>query len=126
MQLGRYLFYDQRLSMNGKESCAACHRQELAFTDGRPHAEEDTGQPHPRSSMSLVNVAYTPRLTWADPDATSLEDQALVPMLGTDPVELGLKGHELEFPGRATRRSIPRDFFDKPFLTPAMPSHCSM
>jgi cytochrome c peroxidase len=97
VQLGRYLFYDQRLSMNGKESCAACHRQELAFTDGRPRAEGTTGQPHPRSSMSLVNVAYNTRLTWADPGATSLEDQALVPMLGIDPVELGLKGHEQEF-----------------------------
>src|SRR5580765_8469996 len=39
VKLGRYLFYDQRLSVNGKESCATCHRQELAFTDGRPHAE---------------------------------------------------------------------------------------
>ena len=42
---------------------AACHRQELAFTEGRTHAVGTTGEVHPRSSMSLVNVAYAPRLT---------------------------------------------------------------
>jgi cytochrome c peroxidase len=96
VELGRYLFYDTRLSVNRKESCGSCHRQELAFTDGRAHAEGTTGQLHPRSSMSLVNVAYAPRLTWADPALVSLEEQALLPMLGTEPIELGLKGHEQE------------------------------
>jgi cytochrome c peroxidase len=42
--LGRYLFYEKRMSVNGKESCATCHRRELAFTDGRAHAEGTTGQ----------------------------------------------------------------------------------
>jgi cytochrome c peroxidase len=58
VELGRYLFYDQRMSMSGKESCGSCHRQELAFTDGRARAEGTTGQLHPRSSRSLVAVAY--------------------------------------------------------------------
>jgi cytochrome c peroxidase len=97
VELGRYLFYDRRLSSNGKESCASCHRQELAFTDGRARAEGTTGQLHPRSAMSLLNVAYNGRLTWADPDLDSLEQQALVPMLGEDPIELGLKGRERDF-----------------------------
>src|SRR5215469_7885763 len=96
-ELGRYLFYDKRMSVNGKESCGSCHRQELAFTDGRARAEGATGMPHPRSSMSLVNVAYVPYLTWANPNLTSLEDQALIPMLGEDPVELGLKGREQSY-----------------------------
>jgi cytochrome c peroxidase len=94
VELGRYLFYDTRLSVNGKQSCATCHRQELAFTDGRSRAQGATGQLHPRSSMSLVNIAYAPALTWADPKLHLLEKQALVPMFGTDPVELGLLGHE--------------------------------
>jgi cytochrome c peroxidase len=97
VELGRYLFYDKRISFNGKESCGSCHRQELAFTDGRAHAEGTTGQLHPRSAMSLVNVAYAAYLTWANPALTSLEEQALTPMLGEEPVELGLKGHEPEF-----------------------------
>lgn len=97
VELGRHLFYDKRMSVNGKESCASCHRQELAFTDGRAHAQGTTGELHPRSSMSLVNVAYAPMLTWAHPTLDSLEEQALVPMLGDVPIELGLKGHETEF-----------------------------
>lgn len=32
--LGRILFYDKRLSGNNQLSCASCHRQSLAFTDG--------------------------------------------------------------------------------------------
>ena len=91
VELGRYLFYEKRMSVNGKQSCGTCHRQELAFTDGRAHAEGTTGQAHPRSSMSLVNVAYVPLLTWANPTLSSLEEQALVPMLGEEPIELGLK-----------------------------------
>src|SRR3984885_10419529 len=95
--LGRYLFYDKRISVNGKESCGTCHRQEFAFTDGGARAEGTTGQLHPRSSMSLVNVAYAPSLTWANPTLHSLEEQALIPMLGEEPVELGLKGREQTF-----------------------------
>ena len=85
------------MSVNGKESCGTCHRQELAFTDGRAHAEGATGELHPRGAMSLVNVAYVPFLTWANPTLTSLEEQSLIPMLGEEPIELGLKGREQEF-----------------------------
>jgi cytochrome c peroxidase len=96
VELGRYLFYDKRMSVNGQESCGSCHRQELAFTDGRARAKGTTGELHPRSSMSLVNVAYVPFLTWANPTLVSLEEQALVPMFGEEPIELGWKGHEQE------------------------------
>ena len=113
--LGRYLFYDKRMSMNRKESCSSCHRQELAFTDGRARAEGTTGELHPRSSMSLVNVAYAPLLTWANPTLDSLEEQALVPMLGTDPLELGLKGHEQEFLNNLRRGPIYQRLFPKAF-----------
>ncbi len=106
VELGRYLFYDTRLSVNGGESCASCHRQELAFTDGRARAKGTTGQLHPRSSMSLVNVAYAPALTWADPKLDALEDQALVPMFGTEPVELGLKGQEERALGDLRRDAV--------------------
>jgi len=99
VELGRYLFYDKRMSANGKASCGTCHRQELAFTDGRAHGVGTTGQLHPRGSMSLVNVAYVPLLTWANPKLDSLEAQALIPMLSETPVELGLKGREQEFLG---------------------------
>ena len=91
VELGRYLFYDQRISVNGTVSCATCHKQELAFTDGRAVAIGATGEPHSRGAMSLVNVAYSAVLTWSNPQMRALEDQALVPMFGEHPVELGLR-----------------------------------
>lgn len=92
--LGRHLFYDTRLSGNGTFSCASCHDQRKSFTDGRARALGSTGEVHPRSSMSLANVAYSPVLTWANPLMKSLEQQAIVPMFGEVPVELGLSGQE--------------------------------
>ncbi len=91
VELGRYLFYDARMSVNGKQSCASCHKQELAFTDGLPVAVGATGEHHPRGAMSLVNVAYDSVLTWSDASKRQLEQQALVPMFGDHPVELGLR-----------------------------------
>ena len=98
--LGRALFYDLRLSGNQTQSCASCHRQELAFTDGRAQAVGSTGQAHTRSAMSLANVAYVSALTWANPLLTDLAQQALVPLFGEHPVELGLAGREEELLGR--------------------------
>jgi cytochrome c peroxidase len=89
--LGRYLFYDRRLSGNGTQACGSCHQQKLAFTDGRSRAVGSTGQQHSRGSMSLVNIAWTTRFTWANSRLRQLEDQIWVPMFGTEPVELGLE-----------------------------------
>lgn len=94
VELGRRLFYDQRLSVNGTTSCASCHIQALAFTDAKARSFGATGEIHPRSSMSLVNVAYASRLTWANQLLSQLEDQALTPMFGENPIEMGLNGKE--------------------------------
>ena len=115
VELGRHLFYDKRMSSNGKTSCATCHRQELAFTDGRARAEGTTGELHPRSSMSLANVGYSPLLTWANPSLNSLEEQAMVPMFGTEPIELGLKGHEDEFLRTISKDAVYQKLFPQAF-----------
>lgn len=94
VELGRYLFYDTRLSVNGRFSCASCHKQEHAFADALPRGVGATGEVHPRGSMSLANVAYAPVLTWANPNMRRLEQQAVVPMFGEEPIELGLSGEE--------------------------------
>lgn len=99
-ELGRHLFYDERLSGNETQSCASCHEQALAFTDGKAHAEGSTGDIHPRSSMSLANVGYSSVLTWANQDLRLLEPQAEVPIFGTAPVELGMAGLESELEAR--------------------------
>ncbi len=94
VRLGRRLFYDTRLSGNGTFSCATCHQQEHAFTDGRAHAIGSTGQAHARSAMSLTNVAYNASYGWADAAARTLEAQIAVPMFNEHPIEMGLKGNE--------------------------------
>ena len=94
VELGRWLFYDARMSINGSMSCATCHIQALAFTDGKPRSVGATGDIHPRGSMTLVNAAYASRLTWANHLLDRLEDQALTPMFGDDPIEMGMGGRE--------------------------------
>lgn len=94
VELGRHLFYDPRLSVNGTQACASCHLQELAFTDGRARGLGATGELHARSPMSLVNVAYRDAYTWSNRDLQTLEEQILAPMFGEQPVELGMLGHE--------------------------------
>ena len=96
VELGRHLFYESRLSITGEYSCATCHQQSLAFTDGKPVAIGSTNEKHSRNSMSLANMAYNPVLTWANPLMTSLENQALVPLFGEHPVEMGMVGKEEE------------------------------
>ena len=94
VELGRWLFYDTRLSVDGDMSCGHCHFQRLAFTDARGQALGTTGELHPRGSMSLVNVAYASRLTWANHLLDRLEVQALTPIFGESPVEMGMAGKE--------------------------------
>ncbi|MFZ5748744.1 MAG: MbnH family di-heme enzyme [Pseudomonadota bacterium] len=96
VELGRHLFYDPRLSRDGSMSCASCHEQARAFTDGRTVSPGVTGDLTPRNAMSLANVAYFPVLTWSNPLLQHLEQQALVPLLGQEPVELGMAGHDVE------------------------------
>jgi cytochrome c peroxidase len=114
VELGRHLFYDPRLSENETQACASCHQQELAFTDGLARAVGSTGEVHPRGSMSLGNVAYTSTLTWANPLLRDLERQALVPIFGDAPVELGLRGQtELEM--RLAKVDVYREMFARAF-----------
>lgn len=94
VELGRHLFYDTRLSGNETQSCASCHQQSMAFADGLALAVGSTGEVHPRNSMGLTNIGYQPALTWANPNEVDLAHQALTPIFGEEPVELGLASLE--------------------------------
>jgi Cytochrome c peroxidase len=83
--LGRKLFYDPILSGDNTIACADCHRQENAFTDPRAFSIGIDGIAGPRNSMSLVNIAWQPRLFW-DGRVLGLEKQALRPI--QDPIEM--------------------------------------
>ena len=75
-------------------ACATCHEQARAFTDGKQTALGITGEVSKRNSMALANVAYLPTLTWGNPQIESLEVQALIPIFGEHPVEMGMAGKE--------------------------------
>jgi len=93
VELGRRLFYDADLSIDGTVACGTCHEQHRAFTEGNathPGVHETPGK---RNVMGLANVAYFYPLTWADRRRDQLETQALVPLNGKDPVEMGMDGH---------------------------------
>lgn len=115
VELGRHLFYDKRLSLDGSMACASCHEQARAFTDGRATSPGVTGQITPRNAMSLANVAYFPVLTWGNPLMKHLEQQALVPLIGQEPVELGLAGKEGEMIRRLAADPIYRKLFAEAF-----------
>ena len=119
IELGRHLFFDKRLSADGTFSCATCHQPAHAFTDSRPRAIGVTGEVHPRSSMSLVNVVYSASLNWADPTTRRLEQQMVVPMFSMKPVEMGITGHEEEVLQRLRREPRYLSLFEEAF--PAQP-----
>ena len=84
VELGRRLFYDPRLSANGKVSCSTCHNQRLAFTDGRTTGVGVSGKPLEFNSMSLANLLWGPQHFFWNGRAATLEAQALVPLQHAD------------------------------------------
>ncbi len=93
IDLGRYLFYDVRLSANANISCGTCHLQSMAFTDGMAFSTGTSGDKTARSAQPLANVAWNTTLTWANPALVNLERQMLVPLFGDNPVEMGVNDH---------------------------------
>jgi cytochrome c peroxidase len=87
VKLGRMLFYETQLSADNTVSCASCHQQERAFTDGQQFATGIGGATFERNSMSLHNLLWVSHLNW-DGSASGLEEQAVMPL--TNPLEMGL------------------------------------
>jgi cytochrome c peroxidase len=76
-ELGHRLYFDTRLSSNGKVACASCHQPELMFTDGLALAMGlSMGSRH---TPSLVGIAYSPWFYW-DGRKDSQWSQALAPL----------------------------------------------
>ena len=79
--LGRRLFFDRRLSLNGSMSCAMCHVPEQGFTSQEQiTAVGIEGRSVRRNSPTIYNVAYFTRL-FHDGRESSLENQAWGPLL---------------------------------------------
>ena len=85
IDLGERLFFERRLSVNGKISCSSCHLPERNWSDGLPRAvglaEVD------RNAPSVVNVRYQHWFGW-DGAHDSLWAQSIRPIV--DERELGM------------------------------------
>ncbi|MCC7126260.1 MAG: cytochrome-c peroxidase [Acidobacteria bacterium] len=97
VRLGRWLFYDTRLSADRTVSCATCHRPDYAFSEPTPIAIGVGGARGKRRTPSLINLAGRTVLTPADDPgpmffwdgrATSLEAQVVMPI--ADRAEMAL------------------------------------
>jgi len=88
VRLGRWLFYDTRLSADETISCATCHKPENAFSEETPVSTGINGQRGGRKAPTFINAAWTlyPHFFW-DGRADSLESQALGPV--ENPIEMG-------------------------------------
>lgn len=78
-ELGKALFYDPILSLDGTISCSSCHDPALAFSDSKAFSEGSGGLIGTRNSPSLANVAYHPYYT-REGGVPTLEMQILVPI----------------------------------------------
>lgn len=95
VELGRLLFYDARLSGNNKISCASCHDQSLAFSDGLALTKAGvSGQELERHSPALINLAWADGFFW-DGGSKNLESQAFGPVTNVHEMQQDL--NELEY-----------------------------
>jgi cytochrome c peroxidase len=81
--LGRQLFFDQRLSIDGSRSCYSCHVCQHGLTDGLPKSIGAENKPLTRNSPTLWNTGYHQQFYW-DGRSDSLEQQAMAAWKGAN------------------------------------------
>ena len=86
--LGKALFFDDRLSADGKISCDHCHGPAKGFTDQLPTSMGINNQFGQRNAPTVLNSMFNVTQFW-DGRSPSLEAQVEGPV--TNPVEMGQK-----------------------------------
>ena len=87
VELGKQLYFDPRLSIDGTVSCNSCHNVMSNGTDSRATSAGIDGQRGGRSAPTVWNAAFLTAQFW-DGRAATLEDQAKGPPL--NPIEMGM------------------------------------
>ena len=113
VELGRQLFFEPRVSLNGTVSCATCHNPNKGWTDNLKTSVGIDGQVGSRNAPSVLNSAYGKRMFW-DGRAPSLEGQSQGPP--QNPIEMGKQSYK-EIIGRLRTISGYREQFQKVFGT---------
>jgi cytochrome c peroxidase len=85
VSLGKQLYYDPRLSMDGTVACATCHNPRFGFSDGKPVSTGVEGKTGTRNSPTIINRLFSKEQFW-DGRAADLEEQAKGPI--ENPVEM--------------------------------------
>ena len=93
IRLGRKLYNEQRISINGTQSCNSCHRldQNLAGVDNEPTSPGAEGKRGGRNSPTALNAGFHIAQFW-DGRAADLVEQAKGPVL--NPIEMGMPNEE--------------------------------
>ncbi len=63
-ELGRYLFFDSRLSGDWNLSCASCHDPAKGWADGEPLSKAYPASEYFRNAPTLINARYRVRFMW--------------------------------------------------------------
>ena len=92
IELGRWLFYEKALSKDSSVSCASCHVQNLALTDGEKVSVGVHGAKGQRNSLALQNLAYYPEY-FMDGGIPTLEMQVEAPIFTKE--EMGFNYFEV-------------------------------
>jgi len=82
-ELGKMLFFDPRLSGDGKMSCATCHNPQYGWSDGFPTGRGHKNMVLGRATPTVINVGFNKILMWDGREAT-LEEQAMGPILNPE------------------------------------------
>ena len=86
VQLGRMLFYEKMLSLDGSQSCASCHNQADGFSDTLQFSVGVEMLEGKRQAMPIFNMAWHTNEFFWDGRAHLLRDQSLKPI--EDPLEM--------------------------------------
>ena len=81
VELGRKLFFDPRISVDGTVSCARCHQPALYGTDGLPKARGAHDKLNPRNAPTILNAALQFKAHWRG-DRENVEDEAKQVLIG--------------------------------------------
>jgi cytochrome c peroxidase len=87
IELGKRLFFDTRMSLDQKSSCATCHSPDKAFTDGLVRSRGFGGKTLRRNSPTVLNAAYNNAQFW-DGRAATLDEQCKGPLLSPDEMNM--------------------------------------